>query len=173
MNINQQLKQMHKLMQNNTNKRTLYGYVLDHGREMLSGNLDTEQYDYLMQVKEKAKVQCLPKQCYYNSQALTLADNENRIKYFEGVCLRENNLFFHAWNTLDNVMIDTTLTFKRSIDLTRLSSLKDRILGTLPDNTSYYGTDYDKAYISETWLKHKHSIALIDNWQDNYPLLNY
>ena len=109
------------------------------------------------------------KQCYFNSQMLTLNTNfesmRDRFQYCEGYWMSPSIPIGipHAWCVLDGkYVIDTTLTF----DLfERKKDLSDRAIGSFPEGWEYYGICIDRSEILETLMKFQESVAFLDDYR--------
>ena len=154
-------------------------YVLDNGVQMYSSDpLTEEQYEYLILIS--GSIDCLPKQCFHNAQMMTLIDNtckEPRVKYHEGYVFTGITPILHAWITLDDKIVDVTLSTnpdsaQRFYDgVPPQKDLLDRVLGVIPDKWEYIGVPLDSEYVVRNLTRNNESRSLIDNWQDNWPLL--
>tara|TARA_X000001036_G_C20262778_1_gene636902 strand:- start:19 stop:582 length:564 start_codon:yes stop_codon:yes gene_type:complete len=154
-------------------------YVLDRGIQMASSEpLTDEQYAYLRTIT--GAIECLPKQCFYNAQMMALTDSYNetqRVKYHEGYVFTGIMPILHAWVTLDDKIVDVTLSTnpdstQRFFDgETPQEDLMDRVLGVIPDGWEYMGVPMDGEYVVGFMLEKMESRSLIDNWQDGWPLL--
>lgn len=154
-------------------------YVLDEGTQMASSEpLTDEQYAYLKRIT--GVIECLPKQCFYNAQMMTLADSYHetqRVKYHEGYVFTGIMPVLHGWITLDDKVVDVTLstdpesTQRYFAGLPPQKDLMDRVLGVIPDKWEYIGVPMESEYVVGLLLKHMESRSLIDNWQDGWPLL--
>jgi hypothetical protein len=157
-------------------------YVLDNGVQMASSEpLTDEQYDYLRIIT--GTIECLPKQCFYNAQMMTLMDDYNftetpRVKYHEGYVFTGFMPILHGWITLDDKIVDVTLSTDRFAAAQRYfdgeppqEDLRDRVLGVIPEGWEYIGVPMDNDYVVSFILEKMESRSLIDNWQDGWPLL--
>jgi hypothetical protein len=157
-------------------------YVLDQGVKMISSSpLSEEQYAYLKVIT--GSIQCLPKQCFYNAQVMTLIDDYTftdtpRVKYYEGYVWTGLMPILHGWITLDDKIVDVTLSKDREGSAQRFingeppqEDLMDRVLGEIPQGWEYLGVPMDNDYVVGFMLEKKESRSLIDNWQDGWPLL--
>jgi len=154
-------------------------YVITRGVQMDSSEpLTDEQYKYLKRIT--GGVECLPKQCFYNAQMMTLADSYHetqRVKYHEGYVWTGIMPILHAWITLDDKIVDVTLSTdsestQRFFDgEPPREDLMDRVLGVIPDDWEYIGVPIESEYVVGILLKNMESRSLIDNWQDGWPLL--
>lgn len=155
-------------------------YVLDKGTQMTSTEpLTDEQYVYLKRIT--GGIECVPKQCFHNSQMMTLADSYHetqRVKYHEGYVFTGIMPILHAWITLDDKIVDVTLSTdpestQRFFDgEPPQEDLMDRVLGVIPDGWEYIGVPMESEYVVGLLLKNMESRSLIDNWQDGWPLLS-
>ena len=182
MDLRTQLKERDKMitsMMRGEGMMTQEGYVLTKGRAFTSSSqLTEEQYDYLMCLTDA--IACAPKQCFYNAQMITLADSYRetpRVKYYEGYVFTGFMPILHAWITLDDKIVDVTLStdpesgLKFAQGQPPQEDLRDRVLGVIPDGWEYLGVPMDTDYVTSTLLRHTASLSLIDNWQDGWPLL--
>ena len=154
-------------------------YVLDEGVEMASSEpLTEEQYTYLRMIT--GAIECLPKQCFYNAQMMTLTDSYHetpRVKYHEGYVWTGLMPILHGWITLDDKIVDVTLSTDREATQRFFDGeppqedLRDRVLGVIPDGWEYIGVPMDGEYVVSFMLEKMESRSLIDNWQDGWPLL--
>jgi len=179
------IKTLHKRVTCKGDHRSAYipqeEYVLDHGLSMISGEpLSSEQYEYLKLIG--ASIDHAPKQCFHNAQLLTLHSSWNevqpdRIQYHEGYVWTGLIPILHAWVTLDGKIVDTTLSTDPNSTQRWLNGeppqedLRDRVLGVIPEGWEYLGVPMDTEYVTSQLLKNMESRSLIDNWQDNWPLL--
>jgi hypothetical protein len=155
-------------------------YVLDKGTQMASTEpLTDEQYAYLRMIT--GAIECLPKQCFYNAQMMTLTDSYHetqRVKYHEGYVFTGIMPILHAWITLDGKIVDVTLSTdpestQRFFDgEPPREDLMDRVLGVIPDEWEYIGVPMGGEYVVSFMLEKMESRSLIDNWQDGWPLLH-
>jgi hypothetical protein len=156
-------------------------FVLTNGTYMTSSEpLTNEQYAYLGMLSEC--IECLPKQCFHNAQLMTLVDSYNpsqRVTYYEGYVCKGITPILHAWITLDDKIVDVTLS-TCSEAAQRLmgygyeapqQDLRDRVIGTIPEGWEYMGVPFENEYVVGNLLKNMESRSLIDNWQDGWPLL--
>ena len=155
-------------------------YVLDKGAEMTSSEpLTEDQYKYLKMIT--GAIECLPKQCFHNAQMMTLADSYHetpRVKYHEGYVWTGFMPILHAWITLDEKIVDVTLSTDPESTERFLAGdspqedLLDRVLGVIPEGWEYFGVPMETDYVVSTMMKNMESRSLIDNWQDGWPLLS-
>ena len=155
-------------------------YVLDKGTQMASTEpLTDEQYAYLRMIT--GAIECLPKQCFYNAQMMTLTDSYHetqRVKYHECYVFTGIMPILHAWITLDGKIVDVTLSTdpestQRFFDgEPPREDLMDRVLGVIPDEWEYIGVPMEGEYVVSFMLEKMESRSLIDNWQDGWPLLH-
>ena len=155
-------------------------YVLDEGTQMASTEpLTDEQCSYLKRIT--GAIECLPKQCFYNAQMMTLADSYHetqRVKYHEGYVFTGIMPVLHAWVTLDDKIVDVTLSTdpestQRFFDgEPPREDLMDRVLGVIPVGWDYIGVPMESEYVVGILLENMESRSLIDNWQDGWPLLS-
>lgn len=154
-------------------------YVLDKGTQMTSSEpLTEDQYLYLKMIT--GTIECLPKQCFHNAQMMTLTDSYNetqRVKYHEGYVWTRFMPILHAWITLDDKIVDVTLSTdplstQRFFDgEPPQEDLLDRVLGVIPEGWEYIGVPMESEYVVGIMLENMESRSLIDNWQDGWPLL--
>jgi len=138
-------------------------YIQQNGRLFESSELTSE---------ESSKVRSLDlrrfkvKQCYYNSQSLTLFDKG--FKYCEGLAVSKNSILpvDHAWVTLNGKVVD--LTWKRNSDNYQR---KNRVMGVIPEGFEYYGIEFDREQVSMNVTYHKVWQPLIDDYGCHWPLL--
>jgi hypothetical protein len=111
---------------------------------------------------------------------MTLTDSYNetpRVKYHEGYVFTGIMPILHAWITLDDKIVDVTLSTdpestQRFFDgESPQEDLMDRVLGVIPDEWEYIGVPMENRYVIDTMLANMESRSLIDNWQDGWPLL--
>ena len=155
-------------------------YVLDKGAEMTSSEpLTEDQYLYLKMIT--GTIECLPKQCFHNAQMMTLADSYHetpRVKYHEGYVWTGFMPILHAWITLDEKIVDVTLSTDPESTERFLAGdspqedLLDRVLGVIPEGWEYFGVPMESEYVVGIMLENMESRSLIDNWQDGWPLLS-
>jgi len=183
MTLREQLQQRAALIgqHGRDNIMTQEQYVLDNGVQMASSEpLTDEQYDYLRIIT--GTIECLPKQCFYNAQMMTLMDDYNftdtpRVKYYEGYVFTGIMPILHGWVTLDDKIVDVTLSTNREATQRYFNGeppqedLRDRVLGVIPDGWEYIGVPMDNDYVVSFMLEKMESRSLIDNWQDGWPLL--
>ena len=182
MTLREQLQQQANLItmsHNRGNLMTQEQYVLDRGVQMSSKeSLTDEQYAYLKRIT--GGIECLPKQCFYNAHMMTLADSyhENqRVKYHEGYVFTGIMPILHAWITLDDKIVDVTLSTDPESTQRFYNGeppredLIDRVLGVIPDEWEYLGVPMESEYVVGILLEKMESRSLIDNWQDGWPLL--
>ena len=180
MTLREQLQQRADLMGQRPDLYTQEEYVLANGVQMTSSEpLTEEQHKYLKMLT--GAIECLPKQCYYNAQMMTLADNYHetqRVKYHEGFVWTGFMPILHAWITLDDKIVDVTLSTdpestQRFFDgEPPREDLMDRVLGLIPDEWEYMGVPMESEYVVGILLENMESRSLIDNWQDGWPLLS-
>ena len=179
MTLREQLQQRADLIGQRPDFHTQEQYVLDKGVQMASTEpLTDEQYKYLRMIT--GMIECLPKQCFHNAQMMTLADSYHetqRVKYHEGYVFTGIMPILHAWITLDDKIVDVTLSTdpestQRFFDgESPQEDLMDRVLGVIPDEWEYIGVPMENRYVIDTMLENMESRSLIDNWQDSWPLL--
>lgn len=179
MTLREQLQQRADLIGQRTDLHTQEQYVIDRGIQMLSSEpLTDEQYAYLKRIT--GAIECLPKQCFYNAHMMTLADSYHetqRVKYYEGYVWTGFMPILHAWVTLDDKIVDVTLSTdpestQRFFDgEPPREDLRDRVLGVIPDDWEYLGVPMESEYVVGILLEKMESRSLIDNWQDGWPLL--
>ena len=154
-------------------------YVLDRGVKMSSSEpLTEEQYEYLMCLT--GAIECLPKQCFFNAQMMTLTDSyreTQRVKYHEGYVWVGLMPILHAWITLDDKIVDVTLSTDRESTQRFINGeppqedLMDRVLGVRPEEWEYLGVPMETDYVTKTLVNNMEARSLIDNWQEGWPLL--
>jgi len=109
------------------------------------------------------------KQCYFNSQMLTLKTDfepmKNRLKYCEGYWMSPSIPIGipHAWCVLDDqYVIDTTLVF----DIyDRKKDLSDRAIGSFPEGWEYYGICIDRSEILPALMEFESSVSFLDDYR--------
>lgn len=180
MTLREQIQQRAEMMLGGRgNLMTQEQYVLDKGIQMASTEtLTDEQYAYLKRIT--GAIECLPKQCFYNAQMMTLSDSYHetqRVKYHEGYVWTGFMPILHAWITLDDKIVDVTLstdpesTQRFYAGEPPRKDLRDRVLGVIPEGWEYIGVPMEGGDVVEMMLKNMESRSLIDNWQDGWPLL--
>jgi hypothetical protein len=94
----------------------------------------------------------VPKKCYANAQLLM--SRRDDLIYCEGLATLDCGFTTeHAWCvTAGGIVIDNTWS---------------------PIGTVYFGVAFTKEFLEEYRQKYKgrHNVALIDNWQDEWPLI--
>jgi hypothetical protein len=92
-----------------------------------------------------------PKQCYYNSQLLSLDDA--RLRYFEGYCFTGMIPLSHAWLVLpDGTVVDPTLEQADRLLLALASSSKKaraRAKDYHTRNATYLGVEVDRDFVQQ------------------------
>ena len=180
MTLREQLQTRAEILGQRPDLLTQEEYVLGKGTEMTSSEtLTQEQYLYLKMIT--GMIECLPKQCFHNAQMMTLADSyrvHQRVKYHEGYVWTGFMPILHAWITLDDKIVDVTLSTDPESTQRFLAGdspqgdLLDRVLGVIPDEWEYLGVPMESEYVVSTMMKNQESRSLIDNWQDGWPLLS-
>jgi hypothetical protein len=111
---------------------------------------------------------------------MTLTDSYNetpRVKYHEGYVWTGLMPILHGWITLDDKIVDVTLSTDREATQRYFDGeppqedLKDRVLGVIPNGWEYLGVPMETDYVVGFMLEKMESRSLIDNWQDGWPLL--
>ena len=177
--LQEHLQMRHEINSPGAPHLTMEGYVLEKGLAMASSQpLTDDQYNYLGVIT--GMIECLPKQCFHNAQMMTLADSyrvRQRVKYHEGYVFKNISPVLHAWVTLDDKIVDVTLsTDPESAQRffageSPQEDLRDRVLGVIPEGWEYLGVPMETDYVVSTMMKNQESRSLIDNWQDGWPLL--
>jgi hypothetical protein len=162
--------------------RTLFlakkvGDTKDFTSHMLDESLKEDLLEFLSKIRHHA-MYYQARQCFFNSQ-ITLAYAEKnkkfkgRFKYCEGLAVaRIPFAVHHAWLLLDDQYI-VDLTW--SIDAnSREDDLRDRVIGTIPDDWEYFGLTFDLEFVKKQLGKSKMgSISLLDDFQNGFPVTSY
>ena len=87
------------------------------------------------------------------------------ISYTEGYVLPATPVpVLHAWITVDDAVVDTTLRPEEGND-------DKRVLGEIPEGWEYYGVKLPLSACMHVYLNHKAHISLIDDYQCRWPLI--
>ena len=120
-------------------------FILKHGKQYQSDVLDR-------QCSYKAK------QCFYNAQSIGLG---GRIGYVEGMANSVGIPMPHAWNTINDKVIDMTWKFNNN---------DKPVVGVIPADWEYFGVQLPNKMINKMWDTGQSS-AMIDDWETGFPLL--
>jgi len=132
-------------------------FILKHGKQYTSEKLTPEEMDILKNVLDR---QCSykAKQCYYNAQSIGLT---GIIGYVEGYADSVGLPMPHAWNTINDKVIDMTWGAVHSTP----------VIGTLPEGWEYFGVQLPNKMINKLWGKSGVSHPMIEDWESGFPLL--
>ena len=134
-------------------------FILQHGKHYQSNPMTKEEIAFMEEVAWKTCGYKM-KQCFYNAQSLAMTSP--KIKYVEGYLYSGIIPVEHAWNTLNNKVIDFTMSHANN---------DKPILGDIPEGWDYFGVQLSSGPIAEYWSKYKMSEPFITNWREEYPLL--
>lgn len=139
----------------------LEDFLLQHGNKFISQQLDDNEMKFLKKTIQQSD-KYMPKQCFYNAQYIATA-SKGIIKYVEGVAYCRLIPMDHAWNTINNKVIDFTW---------KMLNNDNPILGIIPDGWEYFGLDFEisRQEMMSHIRKHKEVKSFLQNWRDGYPL---
>jgi hypothetical protein len=136
-----------------------YHFIMQHGKFYQPQEL--KSHEALIIKKALKRIGFVPKkkECFYNAQMLALTDNSNQIKYCEGFALTiiPTN---HAWIEINGKVVDPTWDVDGKM-----------ILGTFPDDKSYFGFNMSKSDIRDKQFKTGMACSFLDDYHDNFQLL--
>ena len=145
-------------------------FVLQHGYEFESQQLTEEELDTL-----KSTVSSLcryeVKKCYYNASQVTLTNPE--IKYVEGFYRIHDIPLQHAWNSINNKIVDVTIKRSAGSDMP-FGEEHTPILGIIPADMAYFGVELSRELITNRFGKMDTGdqwTPFIDDWSNKWPLL--
>ena len=132
-------------------------FILKHGKQYQSAELTPEEIDILKNVLDR---QCSykAKQCFYNAQNIGL---EGKIGYVEGMANSVGIPMPHAWNTINDKVIDMTWKFNND---------DKPVVGVIPIGWEYVGVQLPNKMINKMWGTGQ-STAMIEDWEGGFPLL--
>jgi len=132
-------------------------FILKHGKQYQSAQLTPEEMEILADVLE-GQCRYKAKQCFYNAQSIGLG---GKIGYVEGIADSIGLPMPHAWNTINDKVID--MTWKMNND-------DQPVVGIIPEGWEYFGVRLPNKMINKMWSTGK-SNAMIDSWETDFPLL--
>lgn len=148
-------------------------FVLDQGRPYLPAKLTVEERSVVADAVEGYRIlheRFLHRQCFSNSQWLVFCDLTTRMVYVEGYAWSAKHYLvptLHGWVAINGKVIDVTLPQETE--------------GVLPpepeqahgefDGRAYYGVPFLRSYISRRARVTGGRGTLIDDWENQYPLL--
>lgn len=108
------------------------------------------------------------KQCYYNSQLLSLEDK--RLRYFEGYCFTGLIPLSHAWLVLpDSLVVDPTLEQADQL-LLALTSGSKKASASARDyhtrDTAYLGVEVDRDFVRQVVCAREWCGPLLGEWYE-------
>lgn len=130
----------------------LHKRSLGHLNCCLEGFVQKFGQEFVASPRPKRYTQGLPRHCYMNSAKLAM--RSTKLVYVEGLAsIKTIGLVIpHAWVV--------ELNSNRVIDVTS-DGFK-----------SYFGVAFKTHYVREVWDSRKSEFSLLNNWQQNHPLLN-
>jgi len=137
-------------------------FVLQHGYEFESQQLTEEELATLQSTLDRLCSYKI-KQCYYNASQVTLMNPE--IKYVEGFSQAHGIPFPHAWNSINNKIVDVTI---------KQTSDAEPILGIIPAGSAYFGVELSRELITNRFGKMNAGdqwTPFIDDYTNSWPLL--
>jgi len=133
-------------------------FVINEGAHFKSQKMSKEEIDLFNEIFKKSKSN-KDKECFYNSQLMTLMDTSDSIEYWEGYTNSFGRPIMHGFNVLNGKVIDVT------------HKVKDNpILGEYIDK-EYIGVQFPKSMILERLRNGKNSVSFIDDYVDEWPVL--
>ncbi len=156
-------------------------YVFDKGHIFISTTLTDEEFDFLKSalslLRERVKTDA--KQCYSNSQIFLLSletmgllkRDDIRIRYCEGFFIDKSIPIpiAHGWITLNNKIIDITLT--QSEYQTNIPKLKNKIIAQIPQGFVYIGVEIDTEFVLKRMLDDGVAFTVLDDGRNTLKYL--
>ena len=144
-------------------------YVLDRGTEHPSAPLTLAEWEILLAAVQASRVNRFRLgECYYNSQMLVASDSTCQLNYCEGFAIGNVSLpVAHGWVTLNGKVIDLTW---RTVSRRGSGRFRDRILGELPPDWSYYGVSFTAEMVIARIMRMKATASFLDDIYNGYPL---
>lgn len=100
------------------------------------------------------------KNCFYNSQNLSLSGEDKGIKYIEGHSMCISGLpMAHGFNLINGKVFDVTWDYNGEM-----------VLGTIPEGWSYCGVEFSVKMIRTMWAKSGEAQAFIDYYGNSIGL---
>ncbi len=147
-------------------------FVLKNGQLFVSKELTEEEKKIVLDLIKDLHLDCKVKECFKNSQQLAV-ESDGKIQYVEGFA-DDIIPVVHGWNAINGKVID--LTWCDDGDLVNKSKKKWEkrklkiVLGEFK-NIEYFGVVFPVDMIRKNMLKTKQYQSLIDDWENQYPLL--
>jgi len=145
-------------------------FVLQHGYEFESQQLTEEELATLESTLDRL-CHYKTKQCYYNASQVTLMNPE--IKYVEGFSRFQGIPFPHAWNSINNKIVDVTIKHASGSGMP-FGKGHEPILGIIPAGVAYFGVELSRELITNRFGKMNAGerwTPFIDDYTNHWPLL--
>jgi hypothetical protein len=138
-----------------------------------SAHLSPEERRLVRQLARSHRVQngaFRARHCFCNAQNALLLDRSRRFAYAEGFVLdgRASLPFLHGWLVLNGKVVDFT-----DVQVERPNSRSVEppcMLGEFK-NRHYFGVEFGRDYVESRTLDTGVRGALIDDWENEFPLL--
>ena len=153
-------------------------FVLDRGKVYPSQALTELEMHHVLTSARIAEMNYGPfeaKQCFNNAARLVMHDPSDQLVYCEGQAFGSVLATAHAWVVLNGKVVD--LTWQVWEDQGEAPYLpeghryRDNIIGLFGDNRAYLGVEIPKADLFAHRRSESSCASVIDNWYDEWPLL--
>jgi len=140
--------------------RSLYHFAVEEMQYYKSSHLTTQERAIVMRAIKNLGFTPQVKQCFYNSQMLSLNDDTETIKYVEGY---GKHLIptLHGWCEINGKVID--LTWKDEDG--------KHILGHFDEERAYAGVKFPTEYCAASMLKNGFCTTLIEDYANDFPVM--
>lgn len=140
-------------------------HLLTHGRAYPPQPLTTEERAVVEEAAAFHGDDFHLRECFYNAQMLVRYDTTNQLKYVEGYGTKVIPCL-HGWATINGKVVD--LTWRH--DGEEKTLFEKRIWG---DNFSweYWGVEIPKTYVKEIHYRDQKGKSLLDDPDNDWPLL--
>lgn len=137
-------------------------YVLKNGEEYISQELDEEEKSIVKTAIKRAGIRFQIRQCFYNSQILSVRDPSKQLTYVEGFCYTSFFPFNHGWCEINGKVIDMTLRRKIDKGSPTLGSFNGR---------EYRGCKFPRSIVLERMFVLAEGGSFLDDMMGSFPLL--
>ena len=143
------------------NYHGLEDYVLDRGIEFASAALSRDEHA----IVKAAMLQSVdrsfaPKQCFYNSQLLAIADMTRTLVYHEGFAVAGLIPVHHGWCVINDKVVDLTW---------RDASTGKKVLGVFGPEWGYKGVALDTDALSVEIAQTAMVKSRLDDFERGFP----
>lgn len=137
-------------------------YVIKNGETYTSQELTKEEKFIVETAIKNALIKFEIKQCFYNSQILSIKDPSHCLTYVEGFCHTIFFPFIHGWCEINGKVIDMTL--RKDLDK------GNHTLGVFKKR-EYMGCKFPRSIVLERMFALEEGGSFLDDWMRDYPLL--